>query len=333
VIKQTEKYLKDSISFNYYMVHGGTNFAFTAGANYTDEHNIQPDLTSYDYDAPITESGGTTPKYDSIRLLIGHYTKAKLPAVPAPYKTITVSNIRLSGSTDLLSYVDKMTPEEADTPMTFEQLDQGYGYVLYRRKFTQPIDGKLALKGLRDYAVVYVNGKKIGTLNRNTNTYEMPVEVPFNGTLDILVENMGRINYGAEITENTKGIVSPVVIAGQKITGNWQMFRFPMANTPSLNLSMAAKVGRPALYQGLFNLSETGDTFLDMRTWGKGIVFVNGYNLGRYWSVGPQQTLYVPGCWLNKGPNRIVIFEQQNDKVFNTINTVNKPILDQLITN
>ncbi len=197
VIKQTEKYLKAGISFNYYMIHGGTNFGFTSGANYDGDHDIEPDITSYDYDAPISEAGWATGKYDSLRNTIMTYTHEKLPAVPAHEKVIEIPSIKFEGSADLFSIINKMQSVENDNPMTFEDLNQGYGYVLYRRKFTQPISGKLDLSGLRDYALVYVNGKKVGELDRVTKTYSMDIDIPFNGTLDILVENMGRINYGS----------------------------------------------------------------------------------------------------------------------------------------
>ena len=132
--------------------------------------------------------------------------------------------------------------------------------------------------------------------------------------LDILVENMGRINYGAEIIHNLKGIISPVKIDNKEITGDWKMYQFPMNNQPMINTSVKSYTKNiPMIYNGSFSLSKTGDTFLDMRKWGKGIVFVNGHNLGRYWNVGPQQTLYLPGCWLNRGTNTITVFEEIND--------------------
>ncbi|WP_183576463.1 beta-galactosidase [Mucilaginibacter sp. X5P1] len=334
VVDQTDKYLKAGISFNYYMIHGGTNFGFTSGANYDENHDIQPDITSYDYDAPISEAGWETPKYDSLRKEIQAYTHEKLPPVPAPIKTIGIPAASFDASADLFSLISKMTPVENDNPMTFEDLNQGHGYVLYRRKFNQPISGKLVLNGLRDYALIYVSGKKVGELNRNTKTYTMDINIPFNSTLDILVENMGRINYGSQITQNFKGIISPVIIADQEITGNWKMYKLPMSSVPEIEKGKTGAVeNHPAIYHAKFNLTEAGDTFVDMSKWGKGIVFVNGHNLGRYWKVGPQQTLYLPGCWLKKGENDITVFEQLNDVVHADINAVKVPVLNQLNTN
>jgi beta-galactosidase len=329
VVKQTQKYLDAGISFNYYMVHGGTNFGFTSGANYDNKHDIQPDLTSYDYDAPISEAGWATEKYNALRNLLKNN---QTPTVPSKIPVISIPAIVISKAVDLAFFKNKIKPVTADKPLSFEELNQGHGYVWYSKKFKQPISGKLELKGLRDYAIVYVNGVKVAELNRYYNKYDCEIEVPFNATLDIVVENMGRVNYGADIINSTKGIISPVIINGITITGNWDMYVLPMDTVPNFaDFKNSAQAGRPAVYQGKFVLSKTGDTFLDMRDWGKGIVFVNGINIGRYWSVGPQQTLYVPGCWLKEGENDIVIFEQKNDVVQKTIHTIDAPILESLI--
>ena len=340
IARQTDLYLKNDVSINFYMVHGGTNFAFTSGANYDKRRDIQPDLTSYDYDAPISEAGWVTPKYDSIRTVIKNYVK-NVPEAPARIPVIEIPSIKLNKVADVLGWAERMTPVSANQPLTFEQLNQGYGYVLYSRRFNQPISGTLSIPGLRDYAVIYIDGEKVGELNRNTQTYDMEINVPFNATLQILVENMGRINYGSEIVHNTKGIISPVTIAGQEISGNWEMYQLPMSEAPDFS-----KMGRnaynngtsqanrlkdcPVLYEGTFTLDETGDTFIDMEAWGKGIIFVNGHNIGRYWKVGPQQTLYIPGVWLNKGENKIVIFEQLNETPMTEVKTVKVPVLTNL---
>ncbi len=340
IARQTEKYLQNNVSINYYMVHGGTNFGFTSGANYDKKHDIQPDLTSYDYDAPISEAGWVTPKYDSLRNVIKKYINYSLPKVPAAIPVIEIPSIKL----DKIAALDGLNSKvvENNKPMTFEQLNQGYGYVLYKKHFNQPISGTLKINGLRDYAIIYANDEKVGELNRYFNQDSIDVDIPFNSTLQILVENMGRINYGSEIVHNTKGIISPVVINGMEIEGDWQMYQIPMDEAPDFskmqqssvysNTESAAKrlLGAPALYKGTFNLTETGDTFLDMEDWGKGIVFINGKNIGRYWHVGPQQTLYIPGVWLKKGQNEIVIFEQQHDKHHTEVRTTKVPVLTNL---
>jgi beta-galactosidase len=320
VTQQLEKYLKNNVHFNVYMVHGGTNFGFTSGANYDKEH---------DYDAPISEAGWATPKYLAVRELIKQYVKYSVPEVPAKIPVITLPAIQLNRSMDLFDLKKTLQPVVADTPLTFEALNQGHGYVLYSKRFTQPIQGTLQLKGLRDYAVVYVDGKKVAVLSRVSKEYSAAIDIPFNGTLEILVENMGRINYGSEIVHNNKGIISPVLINDVEITGGWNMYKLPFDKAPVVTAGKQ-KEGKAAIYSGSFNVTTPGDVFLDMHSWGKGIVFVNGYNLGRYWQVGPQQTLYLPGCWLKKGINQIVVFEQLNDKIKAVIPTVAKPVLTEL---
>jgi len=328
VIKDLEKYLKDTVSFNIYMAHGGTNFGFTSGANYDKEHQIQPDITSYDYDAPISEAGWVTPKFTAIRNLMKKYAAYAIPEVPAQLPVIRIPAIKLTKTTDLLEMAKDQQAVESDTPQTFETLNQGHGYVLYSRKFTQPVSGTLNLEGLRDYATIYINGEKVAELNRQSNKFSCPINIPFNARLDILVENLGRINYGGEIIHNLKGIISPVKVDDHEITGNWQMYKLPMDKAPALGAGTTNTAGHPALYQGTFDLNKVGDTFLDMKNWGKGIVFVNGINIGRYWKIGPQQTLYLPGCWLKKGTNSIVVLDQLNDIQQTEIATVTVPVLD-----
>lgn len=331
IVKQTEKYLQAQVHFNFYMIHGGTNFGFTSGANYNEEHDIQPDITSYDYDAPISEAGWATPKYLALRELMKKYVQYPVPEVPEKIPVIALPEISLTKSVDFFTWKNSITPVQNDMPLSFEDLGQGHGYVLYSRTFTQPIQGTLQVNGLRDYALVYVNGKKVGELNRQAKKYTLDIDIPFNGRLDLLVENMGRVNYGANIVNSTKGIITPVLINDFEITGDWKMYKLPFSKAPDLPKSSANNIqGLPVFYGGIFNVEKPGDTFLDLREWGKGIIFVNGHHLGRYWKIGPQQTLYVPGCWLKKGKNEIVIFEQQNDELHTGIKTTAEPILDQL---
>ncbi len=329
IASQTKKYLEEGVSFNFYMVHGGTNFGFTSGANYNEEHDIQPDITSYDYDAPISEAGWVTPKYMAIREVMKQFSETSLPEIPEQIPVTAYASQPVAGSMDVLSWLKTQKPVLNDHPMTFEELGQGYGYVLYRKRFTQPVSGTLKVDGLRDYAVVYVNGKKIGELNRVFNSYELPVKIPFNGMLEILVENMGRINYGAEIVHNRKGIISPISLNGFEISGGWEMYKMPMDEAPVIK-NETVNPGRPLFCESVFTVDKPADTFLDMSGWGKGIVFVNGHNLGRYWKVGPQQTLYVPGCWLNDGENRIVVFEQLNENPDKQIDFTDQPVLEEL---
>ena len=179
----------------------------------------------------------------------------------------------------------------------------------------------------------------MGELNHYYKNYQMPIDIPFNSTLQILVENWGRINYGAQINQNTKGIISPVKINNFEISGSWTMTKLPFNNdiaktikaTSVAQSNISSLKNLPTLYQGEFTLSEVRDTFIDMSNWGKGIVFINGKNIGRFWKTGPQQTLYIPGVWLNKGKNEIIIFDQLNPTVQDKVSTLKRPILDKLV--
>lgn len=330
-VKQIRKYLQNNISFNFYMVHGGTNFGFYSGANYNENHDIQPDITSYDYDAPISEAGWVTDKYIALRNEMQEYIDHALPVIPEKIPVLDIPDIKLTKSADVFDIMKTLNPVINTTPLTFEELDQGYGYVLYSKKFRKAIKGILKIDGIRDYALLYVNSEKVGELNRMNKQYSTYIEIPPNGILDILVENMGRINYGADIIHNRKGIISPVYINNIEIVGNWQMFKLPLKKPPVINKNQnSSKTGRPAFYTGNFEINEPGDIFFDMRGWGKGIVFVNGINLGRYWNIGPQQTLYLPSCWLRRGVNEVLIFEQQNDIPQEVLTTTNIPVLNEL---
>ncbi|WP_249413531.1 glycoside hydrolase family 35 protein [Chryseobacterium indologenes] len=330
VVKQTETYIKNGISFNYYMIHGGTNFGFTSGANYDKDHDIQPDITSYDYDAPISEAGWATPKYNALREIFQKIHKNPLPDIPKPMKVITIPTIEFSKINCLFDLTNRQKPVVSDKPLTFEDLNIGSGYVLYRRKFDNDTKGKLEIKGLRDYANIYINGRWKGELNRMNKKYDLDIEIKSGDRLEILVENMGRINYGAEIVHNLKGIISPVKINRTDVSGNWEMLPMLFDTFPKHTFKQKDIAAHsPVIQEAEFTLDETGDTFLDMRNFGKGIVFINGKNAGRYWSTaGPQQTLYIPGVWLKKGRNLIQIFEQI--KSHNTVSGIEHPILDQL---
>ena len=252
--------------------------------------------------------------------------------MPDSLPVISVPAIRLSAAADLFQLIRRITPVNAREPLAFEDLDQSDGYILYRHRFGSAASGTLEVPGLRDYAAVMVDGKRVATLSRRDKVFSASIDVPAGGTLDILVENMGRINYGAELVDNRKGIIQPVTLGAVKLRG-WSMYRLPFERPPSLSVkweSASAQAGIPTVYHGAFALERVGDTFLDMRGWNKGIVFVNGINLGRYWKVGPQQTLYVPGAWLHRGTNDIVVFEMNGHSTGAVLTGIRTPILTQL---
>jgi len=327
LVRETEWKLTNDVSFCYYMIYGGTDFGFMNGANYGGR--FQPQPTSYDYDSPIDEMGRPTEKYFALRkVLAAHLAPGEtLPAVPATTPVIAIPKIELAESASIFDSLGAAV--KAEQPLSFEDLDQGYGYVLYRTKISGPADATLKINGLRDYAVVCLDGRRVAVLDRRYK--QETTELKISGaaaTLDILVENCGRINYGGQLPDNRKGILGSVTLGGRELTG-WEMYKLPFDRVSSLKFHSAPNAAAPAVHRGTFELAELGDTFLDLRGWGKGIVFVNGHNLGRYWYIGPQQTLYCPGVWLKKGRNEIVVFEQLKDDV-HSLAGVATPVLDQL---
>jgi beta-galactosidase len=255
-----------------------------------------------------------------------------LPPVPAAKPTIAIPNITLSSGISVFDMLPK--PKANDTPLTFEDLNQAYGYVLYRTTLTNATSGLLKVKELRDYALVFINGKKVGVLDRRTLLDSLQLTVPSGKvTLDILVENMGRINFGEFLLQNKKGITESVILGGKELKG-WQMYSLPFSDVNSIK-TKSAKTSfgdAPVVKAGSFSLTQVGDTYLDMSNWGKGIVWINGHNLGKYWGIGPQQTLYVPVEWLKKGSNTITVLELLKPEQ-NTLQAIEKPILDVLKKN
>lgn len=322
--------LAAGISINMYMFHGGTTRGFMNGANYKDETPYEPQISSYDYDAPLDEAGNATPKFMKFREVIQKYLPAgiSLPAVPAAKPAISIRAIKFAKSLSLLNALP--APKANITPLTFEDLRQDYGFVLYRSTIQGSKTGTLKLKDLRDYAVVMINGKTVGVLDRRLNQDSLTLALPAGKvTLDILVENLGRINFGKYLLQNKKGITQKVLFAGNEVP-HWKMYSLPFKSLNTIRFSAAKQNSRsPLIKKGSFNLGKVADTYLDLSHWGKGVVWVNGHNLGRYWNIGPQQTLYLPAEWLKKGHNDIVILEllkPQQDQ----LSGLSKPVLDQL---
>ncbi|KQS37134.1 beta-galactosidase [Pedobacter sp. Leaf194] len=323
--------LAAGISINMYMFHGGTTRGFMNGANYKDVSPYEPQISSYDYDAPLDEAGNATGKFRQFRAVIEkHLTKGEiLPAIPAPKPTISIKPFKLISKSNLFNVLPAGVNNEK--PLTFEDLKQDYGYVLYRTKISGGRKGLLQVKQLRDFALVFINQKRVGVLDRRVLLDSLTLDLPKGEvTLDIFVENMGRINYGKYLLENKKGVTEKVIFAGKEIK-NWQMFGFPFNNISAIapKKAIVNAPEAPSISKGIFNLEKVGDTYLDMTEWGKGIVWVNGHNLGKYWSIGPQQTLYVPKEWLHVGKNEIAVFEllKPGQEI---ITAIDKPILNKL---
>jgi beta-galactosidase len=296
-------------SFSLYMFHGGTNFGFFAGANFSDKY--QPDVTSYDYDAPLDEAGRPTVKYFAIHDLLARYQpRGKgLPALPDPIPAIAIPEIVLDESA---SVFDNLPPAvRSPQPGPMESYGQNHGFILYRTKLLGHRGGKLTTTELHDYATVYVDGRYVGTIDRSRDETALDIAKaePANETLDILVEAMGRINYGPRLLDR-KGITERVTLNNMTLMG-WDVHPLPMdEDYRSLVKYGRRPADRPAnFFRGRFELQKTGDTFLDMSGWKKGVVWVNGHNLGRYWEIGPQKRLYCPAPFLKTGTNEIVVFD------------------------
>lgn len=321
--------LMKGISVSLYMFHGGTNFGFMNGANHGGHYQPQP--TSYDYDAPLDEAGRPTPKYYKFREVITKYLPGggKLPDVPQSSSTIEISPITLTESTSVFNNLpDAIHSEE---PLSMEDVGQSYGYILYRTRITSRDSGNLVIKDLRDYGIVLLNGRKIASLDRRDKQNKTVLNVTtVPATLDLFIENGGRINYGHEMLDNRKGITESVKFNGKDLTG-WEIFPFPLENISSIRFTAKDISAAPMFHRGAFQLDRPGDTFLDMQGWGKGCVWVNGYNLGRYWYIGPQQTLYLPGVWLKQGDNQIVVLELEGHAA-SSVRGLKDPILNQLET-
>ncbi|HUX84277.1 MAG TPA: hypothetical protein VMV20_03535, partial [Chitinophagaceae bacterium] len=251
-----------------------------------------------------------------------------LPPLPAPGVHISIPSFPLRDCAPVFQNLPP--PVQAADPMTMEALGQGYGWVLYRTRLPAHPGALLKVPGIRDYALVFVDGKRVGIINRmkGEDSLELPGSGPSN--LGLFVENLGRINYGSKLRDNHKGIIGPVLLSGAPLKG-WKMYRFPFDHPEKFPFRRGQPVAadQPQLRRGEFQVRDTGDTFLDMRGWGKGAAWVNGHPLGRYWNIGPQQTLYVPGCWLRKGTNTLILLETLDGKA-DRVELLDHPILDQL---
>jgi beta-galactosidase len=324
--------MNGKLSFNIYVVHGGTNFGYWAGANAADDGSgYQPDITSYDYAAPITEQGRPAPRYATYRSLIGGYLSTPLPPVPSPIPTITRNGSQALKPTAYASLWDNLPaalpPAKTVTPQPMENYGQSSGFMLYRKVLNGYAGATLNVTSVHDYATVFLGGVYQGGMSRPAvpPAYATPLKVTTgaslvlgqagaNPTLDILVEGMGRINFGHGLVDR-KGITQQVTLSNAgPLNGtltNWQTYALPIDEAFVKQLEpKITDPGRPGLFfRALVDLDKTGDTYVDMSGWTKGVVWVNGHNLGRYWSIGPQRRLYCPASWLTTGSNTVLVLD------------------------
>lgn len=326
-IESSAKELDNILSMghvNFYMFHGGTHFGFSSGSNYYE--NLSPDITSYDYDAPLTEWGEVTEKYKAFRSVIEKYVEHKLPDFPKPVERKAYGVVSLLDKTSLFSNLTQLSkPVNSPFPLSMEDLDQSTGYVLYRGNLGKKRDiSEFRLLKTSDRAQVYVNGKHLFTqYDKELGNKESFQLTENENKMDILVENMGRINYGERILHQQKGITDGVYVNGA-LHSDWTHYSLPLQNIESINFEAPHIENQPGFYRFELNVIKANDTFVDMSGCGKGVVFLNGFNLGRFWDIGPQFKLYVPAPLLKQGTNEIIVFETEG-KVQEQITFTDQP--------
>lgn len=303
------KILASGASVNFYMFHGGTNFGFMNGAN-TFSNSYQADVTSYDYACPLDEAGDPSRRYFACRKILGKFVQ--LPNVPLPTKKPkkAYGKVEMKASTGLFDNLITLSKKHLSlTPGSMESYDQDYGFILYRTHIGGPRPKrKCIIDGLHDRALIFLNGVYHTSLERAGNKNTTSFSVPENGcTLDILVENMGRVNYGPWLLDR-KGILGGVIF-DEQLQFHWEVFPLPLTNVTSLSFEEKTASTYPGFFKGTFTVDDPVDTFLALPGWNKGVAWINGRNLGRYWKRGPQKSLYLPAPWLKKGTNEIILFE------------------------
>ena len=302
LLSEVKQLMNNKKSFNFYVIHGGTNFGYTAGASLGTE-GYKPSLTSYDYDALLTEQGVPTGKYMAVRELMESYFR--LPSIPRPVPAMDILAIGLMSFNSVWNILPE--PVNSEQPRPFEHYGQDYGFMVYKTELTEYKQGKLTFYDLHDYATVFLNGNYIGKIDRRLgeNSIELPDTEAENHVIEILVEGMGRSSI-----LDRKGITEKVTLNDITLT-DWQIYSLPMDRKTINDLrSSGRNLNRPGtIFRGSFMILEIGDTFIDLSNYEKGVVWINGHNLGRYWNIGPQQRLFCPESWLRNGLNEIIIFD------------------------
>ncbi len=314
-------------NINIYMFIGGTNFGFMNGSNYYEE--LTPDVTSYDYDAVLTEAGDITPKYKAFQKIIGKYVKLPEVVFTTRIEKKAYGQLNCTGKVGLFEVLEDISEPLFDTfPKSMEKLGQNYGYTLYRSTLVKEKKlEKIRLHQANDRAKIYISEEPVITLYDRELLKEHNLSLAFEqgSSITILMENMGRVNFGPYLDKQRKGIDGEVVINGHQHM-NWAHYPLPLDNIGKLDFKKGWKSKEPAFYHFEFFITEKCDTFIDMEGWGKGCVFINGFNLGRFWEIGPQKRLYLPGPLLKEGVNEIIVFETEG-KVRDSIILLDEPDL------
>lgn len=299
---------------NIYMFEGGTNFGFMNGSNYYDE--LTPDVTSYDYDGVLTEDGQITEKYRLYKQVISKYRDIPEIKFSTEIRRKAYGKLTVGDRVSLFSVLDDISkPVFSVYPQSMEKLGQNYGYILYHSTLdTEEGVDCIRLWKANDRANIFIGQRKAALLydRELLDEHKLDIRCDKGAPLDILVENMGRVNFGPYLELQRKGIDHCVQINGH-MHNNWEQYTLPLDNVDEINFSKEYIENTPSFYRFKFNIEEAGDTFLDFEGWGKGCVFVNGFNIGRFWKIGPQKRLYIPAPLLHKGENEIIIFETDGE--------------------
>ena len=313
-------------SLNMYMFIGGTNFGFTSGANHYEKY--APDVTSYDYDALLSECGDVTEKYLAVRKVIAKHTNKTLPPVPKNREKAAYGKVFAAASAELFENLGNLSaPVFTEVPKCMEDYETGYGYIVYRTQLNRDYENaKISFECIGDRAQVYVNNDLKGVVYVNDPPYEVAFSAKKGDKLSVVCENMGRTNFGPKMMRK-KGVAGRCLIDG-KIHFGWEAYALPMYNLHKLSFQSGAAGGAKTFYQFNFTVhGEPHDTFLCADNFKKGFAVLNGFNLGRYWEIGPQKTLYVPKSVLKTGENELILFEAEGIKGEPIVEFLDKAIL------
>lgn len=341
VIRRDGEELADSVrecleigdGVNLYMFHGGTNFGFMNGCSARHTHDL-PQVTSYDYDAPLNEEGNPTPKYFALQRMIHELYPDAWQAEPLVKQAVAQDAIPATDHVSLFNVLDALSePVSSQYPQTMEDMDQAFGYILYTTQIERDRTDEERIRVVdgRDRAQVFVEGAHVATQYQEHIGEDIKCVLPAeHNRLDILVENMGRVGYGHKLLADTqhKGIRTGVCVDLHFITG-WDIRCLPLDDISRIDFSAGMVEGQPAFHRFEFTLDEPADTFIDTTGFGKGCAFVNGVNVGRYWEKGPIMTLYVPHGFTRAGVNELVMFETEG--VYeSTISLRSEPLIHHL---
>lgn len=293
-----------------YMFHGGTNFGFMNGANCFDKY--EPTVSSYDDDAPVNECGDLTDKYFRFREVISKYAPIPDIELPAPVKKKKYGKFEFTACRRLFYCLDKLSaPVETVCPLPMEKLGQGYGFILYRAEVRGPRETQnVRIQEPRDRAYIYKNDELLGVQYRNDREPAVSTDIPAEGaTLSVLVENMGRVNYGAYLRD-PKGVTEGIGF-GWNFIYHWQTYPLPLDDLSAVDFIEQKPVfdSTPLLLRAEIDIDECCDTFVKLPGFKKGMIFINGRALSRYWEVGPQRSAYLPAPFLKKGKNELIVLE------------------------